>query len=111
MKQRGDQFAEAIRQSAAEYLSHESNRTSLITVTRVEVADRLKRATIFFTVLPQTEEEPALSFARRKRGVFRRILERKLRLHPLPFIDFAIDEGEKSRQRLDELRDAERNKA
>lgn len=103
MKRRHEQFAEAMRQSAAEFLGRESNRTSLITVTRVEIADNLKRATIFLTVLPDSEEEAALAFAKRKRGIFRGILEKELRLNPLPFIDFAIDEGEKNRQRLDEL--------
>ncbi len=103
MGNRIEQAAEALRQAAAMFLAQESNRTSLITVTRAVVADTLKKATIFMTVLPEKEEASALSFVKRKRGVFRSYLRKKLQLRPLPFIDFEIDRGEKMRQRLDEL--------
>jgi len=103
MARRPEQVAEVLRQLAAEFIERESNRTSLITVTRAEVGDKQNRATVFITVLPDSEEDAALDFVKRKRGVFRDYLNEKLHIHPLPFVDFVIDFGEKNRQRIDEL--------
>ncbi len=94
---------ELIRESAAEFLQRESNYTSLITVTDVSVADRGRRATIFFTVLPEDKEEGALGLAKRKRTEFKDFFAQKARVRALPFFDFAIDKGEKNRQQIDEI--------
>ncbi len=88
---------------AAEYINRESNKTSLITVTRVEILNRGKRAIVFFTVLPDSEEEASLEFLKRKRSDLRKfIMEKKPVAFP-PSFDFQIDLGEKNRQRIDEL--------
>ena len=109
MSKRNEQVSEVIRQVAAEFLERESNRSSLVTVTRVEVTDKRDRAMIFITVLPDSEEEPALEFTKRKRGVFRKYLAKR-KLFPLPFVDFMIDRGEKNRQRIDELERADQER-
>jgi ribosome-binding factor A len=101
--QRDEKLKELIREVAAEYLERESNRTSLITVTSVSLSDRGRRATIFFTVLPEDKEEGALGLAKRKRSDFREYFSQKARMRALPFFDFAIDKGEKNRQHIDEI--------
>lgn len=88
---------------AATFLHRESNRQSLITVTHATIAPDGKRATVFFTVLPETQEETALSFARRKRNDFRDYLKTHSRFGRIPQVTFAIDLGEKHRQRIEEL--------
>ena len=103
MSRRPEQFNESIAHHAALFLARESNRESLITVTRSELSSDYKHATIFLTVLPETQEEKALAFARRMRGEFREYLREKAKLRPVPAIEFQIDIGEKSRQRVDEL--------
>jgi ribosome-binding factor A len=100
---REGRIKELIRELSAEFLSRESNRTSLITVTNVHVSPDGKTATIFFTVLPEDKQKAALDFAKRMRSDFREFVKEKSRLQRLPFFDFEIDTGEKNRQRIDEL--------
>lgn len=94
---------EVIRELAARFLSLESNRTSLVTVTRVDVFNRGKNAVIFFTVLPENKEKAVLDFTKRKRAEFRDYMKEHSKLPIIPFVDFEIDFGEKNRQRVDEL--------
>ncbi len=75
----------------------------MITVTRADVSPDLKNVIIFFSVLPERYEEPALHFARRSRTDFRTFIKDRASLRFLPNIDFQIDYGEKNRQRIDDL--------
>ncbi len=88
---------------AADFLARSLPKRSLVTVTHAELTADLKTATIFLTVLPQTEEQDALKEAKRMRSDLRDYLRSHTRLHPLPVVDFDIDYGEKNRQRIDEL--------
>lgn len=97
------QFAQEIAHAAGEFLARESNRESLITITRAEVSPDFKRATMFMSVLPVQFEDNALLFMKRRTTDFREHLKKNTRLGHLPHIDFLIDEGEKNRQRIDEL--------
>jgi ribosome-binding factor A len=97
------QVAEMIAHSAADFLARESNRQSLVTVTRSDVSPDLKNVTIFLSVLPVSAEESVLHFAKRQRTDFREFLKKKAALRFLPNIDFEIDHGEKNRQRVDDL--------
>lgn len=101
--QRQNKIAEQLAHLAAEFLGKESNRQSLITVTRADVSVDLANATIYFTVLPDDQEEVALDFAKRKRTDFRTFVKKRMQIRRLPFFDFVIDKGEKSRQHLDTL--------
>lgn len=101
--QRKNQIGEVLAQLAAEYLETESNRQSMITITRADVASNLSSAVIYFTVLPESQEEYAMDFAKRKRTEFRSFVKKRSHLRRLPFFDFKIDEGEKNRQKLDRL--------
>jgi ribosome-binding factor A len=100
---RQEQVSQLIAHLAGDFLERESNRNSLLTVTRADLAPNFKSITIYFSVLPESEEKPALDFAKRQRSAFREYLKKHSRLHPVPNIDFELDYGEKNRQRLDEL--------
>lgn len=97
------QVAETLAQHAANYFARESNRESLMTVTRAELSPDLKNVTIYFSVLPEIFEAKVLAFAKRSRSEFREYVKAHSTLHPVPTIDFEIDYGEKNRQRIDEL--------
>ncbi|MBI5645046.1 ribosome-binding factor A [Candidatus Kaiserbacteria bacterium] len=97
------QVAETIAHLAADFFARESNRKSLITVTRADISPDLKNALIFITVIPDRFEQSALNFAKRMRTEYREYLKSKSRLQHLPNIDFEIDYGEKNRQRIDDL--------
>ena len=96
-----ERFEEILKHLAAEFLSKESNRRSMITVTRVVSNDRGNLATVFFTVFPEDQEEAALDFIRRQRSDFRAYVKYNGRLMKIPFFDFEIDRGEKARQKID----------
>ncbi|MES2315286.1 MAG: 30S ribosome-binding factor RbfA [Patescibacteria group bacterium] len=103
MPERNEKVAEAIKQLAAQFLARENNRTSLITVIHADASPDLKRATIYITVLPEDKEKEVLEFVKRKRGELRDVIKKTLSIKNVPFIDFAIDKGEKNRQKIDEL--------
>lgn len=94
---------ERIREVAARFIERESNKTALITVTRVELAARGKRATIFISVLPESGELSALNFLKRKRSELKQTMTKELGIHPVPFLDVLIDTGEKARHTIDAL--------
>lgn len=98
-----EKVATLLMHLAAEYFSREGNRENLITFTHAEMLDRGRRSNIYFTVLPSDQEESALQFVRRKRNDFRLFVMQKNLFGFMPQINFAIDDGEKNRQRIDEL--------
>jgi|SRR3989344_3863715 len=103
MPERNEKVANYIKELTAEFLARENNRTSLITVTGANASPDLKRATVFITVLPESKEAEALQFVKRKRTQLREVLKKTLKIKIIPFVDFAIDAGEKNRQKIDEL--------
>jgi len=92
-----------IKHLAAEFLRKESSGGSLITVSNATISKDLKKATLFITVFPESKEKSALNFAKRKRSDIRNFIKVRLQMRTLPFLDFEIDQGEKNRQRIDEL--------
>lgn len=100
---RQSRVSEIIAHSAADYFARESNRQSLITVTRADISPDLKNVTIFLSVIPATAEAQAIDFAKRNRTDFREFLKTQTRLKFLPHIEFELDYGEKNRQRIDDL--------
>lgn len=88
---------------AGEFIARESNRTSLITVTDVIVRDNGRELFVLVTVLPDDQQEEALSFLKRKRSDFREYIKKNTRIKTIPVVDFDIDKGEKYRQRIDEI--------
>lgn len=103
MQNRNEKVANTIKELSASFLGRENNRTSLITVTSCSVSPDLKRATIFITVLPNSKEINALNFVKRNLGEMREFLKKNLEIKTIPFLDVAIDLGEKNRQKIDEL--------
>ncbi len=75
----------------------------LVTITRAALDEDNKRVTLFFSVLPKKGAPEALVAAKRARSDFRIYLMEHARIHPVPTIDFALDEGEENRQRVDAL--------
>lgn len=98
-----EKYAEALREAAAEFLAREANRNTLITVTRAEVSEDGKRGTVYITVYPDSGEEAALAFANRNRGELGHFLSERTKGMRVPHLEFAIDQGERYRRRLDEL--------
>src|ERR1035441_3805833 len=101
--QKHNRLAEYIREIAAEYLVREANHDSLITVTGVELSDKETRARILICDLPTAKEADALDFVQRKANDLRLYFMKKVKMRRAPRLSFAIDIGEKNRQRIDEI--------
>ncbi len=86
-----------------EFLSHEAGPMSLITVTRIAYNEKTKGATVFISVLPETQEKAALAFAKRKSSDLREYVKKFVNMRSLPVFEFIIDVGEKNRQRVDDI--------
>ncbi|HRY30974.1 MAG TPA: 30S ribosome-binding factor RbfA [Candidatus Paceibacterota bacterium] len=100
---RKEKILEIISRAAAEFIEKESNRKSLITVTKVELSTDFQKAIIFVTVFPDQDEEAAVNFLKRNLNEFRDFIKEKTRLQQVPWFDFEIDKGEKKRQRIEEI--------
>ena len=98
-----ERTGEIIHRLAAKFVQEISTTASLITVTRVELSATGKEAKIFFTTLPENQEETAEKFLTRKIQEFKTYLRDNSRLGLIPHSSFKIDYGERNRQRLDEL--------
>lgn len=100
---RKEKVEEQLKEIAARVIERESNKTALITVTRVELLERGRAATIFISVLPVDGEHSAINFLKRKRADIKDAIKKGLRLGTIPFIDVEIDTGEKARQNIDKI--------
>lgn len=100
---RGEKIANQIKELSATYIERIAGVTSLITVTRVVISKDRKRAKIMISVLPEEKEAAAYGFIRRNLGEIRKYVMKGLNINPLPYLEVEIDEGEKNRQKIDEL--------
>lgn len=94
---------EFLRSVAAQFFLREAGPRSLVTVTDATVSSDFKYATIYITTFPTSEETAALDFARRKRTELREYIKNHSKMRTLPVLEIKIDEGERNRQRIDEL--------
>lgn len=100
---RNEKITNRVREVASLWIERESENSSMITVTRVEMTPDSKTARIMISVLPREKENAAYGFVRRNLGELRKYMTKNLRINPVPFLEVAIDEGEKNRQKIDEL--------
>ena len=93
----------ALKKLAATFLDREADRTSLITVTRIDISPDFKNSIIYISVLPDSQAESALNFSKRKMTDFKKYVKDNMNIHTVPFFDVKLDLGEKNRQRIEEL--------
>jgi ribosome-binding factor A len=100
---RNEKIEEQVKEIAARVIERESNKTALITVTRVELFEKGRKAMLYISVLPETGEDSAVNFLKRKRADIRDEVKRQMNIRTIPFLDVGIDIGEKARRHIDEL--------
>ena len=103
MSVKRDKTISLLQELAGDFLNKESSRESLITVTRVDISPDFKKSTVYFTVLPEEKEGKAEFFLEHKQGQFREYVKKHSDLRRVPYFEFKLDLGERSRQKLDEL--------
>jgi ribosome-binding factor A len=97
MNERTQKRAQGLMELAAEFLARESNRTSLITITRAELNDTHDHIVFFVHIFPEDMRDTALGFLLRKRGECRDYMKKHARIGRMPHVEFALDKGEDHR--------------
>ena len=82
----------------AAFVLTEANPNPLITITRVATDEKTRKATVFFTTIPEDKEQDALIFLKRYAGEIRHFILKKGRLRNVPHLEFSIDGDERDRQ-------------
>jgi len=103
MSDRHDRVASLIQSVAATFVQHEANTDPLITITHVTVSPDYRRASIYFTTIPNDREQAATIFLQRTAGDLRREIKRKCNLKIIPHLTFSLDVGERHRQHIDTI--------
>lgn len=98
-----EKTASLVKNLVAEFLGRESAGPALITVTDMKVSNNRKNSLVFISVFPRDHEKRVLDFAMRKRTEITKYVREKSKMRAVPHLEFVIDEGEKNRQRVDEL--------
>ena len=80
-----------IKKLVSEFINRESNRTSLITVTRVEYDKSTRRTNIFISTFPEKDTRAAVEFLNRRREDLRMYFKKHSKLAGLPRIMFLPD--------------------
>lgn len=91
MHERSDRAESIIRHLVANFVQEEANADPLITITRISLGDRGKRATVFVSVLPAARTDDALVFLTRKANDLRSFIKRHSRLMHIPHFTFLPD--------------------
>jgi len=76
---------------------------SIITITRIISSKDLKSAKIFISIFPENKGKEVLGFLKGKAGELRRYIGSQIKMKFLPFFEIAIDEEEKTRQKIDKI--------
>lgn len=86
-----ERITEVLKVAASEFINRESNRRSMITVTKVALERRGAHADIFVSVFPEKDTHAATDFLNRNRDEFRDYLKKHTRLARLPRVAFHAD--------------------
>ncbi len=103
MSHRNEKLPELMMHLFAEWISIESNRTSLITATSARLSENGRQLNLYYTVLPEEKENAVADFLSRRKRDFFAFVDTKARIGRMPEVRFELDRGEKNRQRIDLL--------
>lgn len=91
MTRRDERLLSAVSHAVAEYIGRESNRTTLITVTRAELSNSGDHIELMVSVMPTNETGTALDFLNRKRSDMSEFIKKRVELRAIPRLTFLPD--------------------
>lgn len=103
MNSKFERINKEMKKLFATFVEKESNKNSLVTITRCEISRDRKNINVFFSVMPVEAEKQVLSFLNRRKWDARDYMKKRIKTRVIPFVHFVIDEGEKNRQKIDQL--------
>lgn len=97
-----EKISELIKEEVGKIILKEIDidKNLLLTVTHVKTSSDLAHATIFISTIVKEKEGEALEELQYNAGAIQYILNRKLRMKPIPRIRFEIDATYEKEQRL-----------
>ncbi len=101
--ERNRKIEEVIKETVASFIERESNKSALLTITNVELGDKGRTAMIYLSVLPESGEDSAINFLKRKRKEMREVVKKQLNTRTIPFLDVQIDTGQKALHTIEAL--------
>ena len=102
-ERRTNRLGDELRDIAARFLEESSDRSSLLTITRVELLSDGKLLRCYLSVFPPAKQAVAVGFANRNTSALRDFVASTTKMRFTPRFEFVPDQGEKNRQRIDEL--------
>lgn len=102
---RQEKVCSLLQNIAASFISREfiGMPGILISVTKVEASNDLKKAKIFVSIFPEEKEKEIFKLLKRKLSGLREYAKSRAKMKFLPFFEIEIDQGEKKRQKIEEL--------
>jgi ribosome-binding factor A len=88
---------------AAEFISRESNRQSLVTVTRAALSPTKTICDIFVTVFPEEQEHIAMQFLTRNHHTLHEYIKSQISSRRVPHFTFVLDKGAKNQHAIEAL--------
>lgn len=76
---------------------------TLVTITKVETSADLRQAKIMISIMPIEKSQPVLQILERNIFQLQQLLNKKLKMRPVPKIQFVIDKSAANAQRIEEL--------
>lgn len=92
-----------MRKAFGEFIERESNKQSLVTVTRCDTAPDLSNVIVYVSVFPTDAEDKVINFLNRRKYDARTYMKKRVVSRVIPQVNFMIDLGEKNRQHIDQL--------
>lgn len=92
-----------MRKAFSEFIERESNKRSLVTVTRCDTSPDLANVIVYVSVFPTDAEKQVIAFLNRRRYDARTHMKKRVVSRRIPQVEFMIDLGEKNRQHIDQL--------
>ena len=86
-------MTEFIKNCAGDFFARNTSGHSLITVTNVWIAEDLKHADVFISVLPESKSDAALNFAKRQRTDLQKYVFSRVKLSHLPMLEIILDKS------------------
>ncbi|MDE1970701.1 MAG: 30S ribosome-binding factor RbfA [Patescibacteria group bacterium] len=105
MSRRTERVNELIREEVGTILLKDVTLPGnfLITITNVDTSRDLRNAAIYYSVIPDSAVREVKVFLDEVAGDIQHILNRRLKMYPIPHLRFVYDPREKEAARLDEL--------
>lgn len=104
MTRRQEKIDSLIKEIASEFILKKIKlKDALITVTRTEISEDIKNLKIFITIYPEKSEGYALKELNKNISEWQKFLAKEFKAKFLPRSEFLIDEGEKNRQKVEEI--------